>query len=42
MKDAKRYAALSISQLDVMPDGDPVECTQRVAEIVPMLADLWL
>jgi F420-dependent oxidoreductase-like protein len=38
--DAQRYAALGITQLDVMPDRDPVEYTERVAEIVPRLADL--
>src|SRR6201988_4610012 len=27
--DAKRYAALGISQLDLMPDRDPVEYTER-------------
>jgi F420-dependent oxidoreductase-like protein len=38
--DVQRYAALGISQLDVMPDRDPVEYTERVAAIVPRLADL--
>jgi F420-dependent oxidoreductase-like protein len=38
--DVRRYAALGVSQLDVMPDGDPVEYTERVAELVPKLADL--
>jgi F420-dependent oxidoreductase-like protein len=37
LADAERYAALGISQLDVMPDGDPVEYTERVAELVPRL-----
>jgi F420-dependent oxidoreductase-like protein len=38
LANAERYAALGISQLDVMPDGDPVEYTERVAELVPKLA----
>jgi F420-dependent oxidoreductase-like protein len=38
--DAQRYAALGVSQLDVMPDRDPVEYTERVGEIVPRLTDL--
>jgi hypothetical protein len=32
--DAKRYAGLGISQLDVTPDRDPVEYTERLATIV--------
>jgi alkanesulfonate monooxygenase SsuD/methylene tetrahydromethanopterin reductase-like flavin-dependent oxidoreductase (luciferase family) len=28
--DAKHYAALSITQLDVIPDRDPVEYTERL------------
>jgi transposase len=35
---ARRWRALGISQLDVMPDGDPVEYTERVAELVPSVA----
>lgn len=38
--DIRRYAALGVSQIDVMPDRDPVEYTERVAELVPKLADL--
>ena len=38
--DAQRYAALGVSQLDLMPDRDPVEYTERVGEFVPQLADL--
>jgi F420-dependent oxidoreductase-like protein len=38
--EVRCYAALGISQLDVMPDRDPVEYAERVAEIVPRLADL--
>jgi F420-dependent oxidoreductase-like protein len=40
LADAQRYAALGISQLDVMPDGDPVEYTERLAELLPRLAEL--
>jgi F420-dependent oxidoreductase-like protein len=38
--DVRRYAALGVSQLNLMPDRDPVEYAERVAEIVPTLADL--
>jgi F420-dependent oxidoreductase-like protein len=38
--EAKQYAALGISQLDLAPDRDPVEYTERLAEIVPELANL--
>jgi F420-dependent oxidoreductase-like protein len=38
--EVRCYAALGISQLDVMPDRDPVEYAERVAESVPRLADL--
>jgi F420-dependent oxidoreductase-like protein len=38
--EVRCYAALGISQLDVMPDRDPVEYVERVAKIVPRLADL--
>jgi F420-dependent oxidoreductase-like protein len=38
--DVRHYAALGVSQLDLMPDRDPVEYTERVAVLVPMLADL--
>ncbi|KZM70055.1 LLM class F420-dependent oxidoreductase [Nocardia terpenica] len=37
MADAERYAALGITQLDIMPDRDPVEYVERVAELVPRL-----
>jgi F420-dependent oxidoreductase-like protein len=40
LADAQRYAALGISQFDVMPDRDPVEYTERLAEVVPRLAAL--
>jgi hypothetical protein len=38
--DVRRYAALGVSQLNLTPDGDPVVYTERVAEMVPRLADL--
>jgi hypothetical protein len=38
--DAKRYAELGITQLDVAPDRDPVEYAERAADIVPTLANL--
>jgi hypothetical protein len=37
--DAKQYAALGISQLDVLPDRNPVEYTERLAEVIPRLAE---
>jgi hypothetical protein len=39
LADAKQYAALGISQFDVAPDRDPAEYTERLAEIVPRLAE---
>jgi hypothetical protein len=39
--DANSYAALGISQLDAVPERDPVEYTERLAEIAPELANLW-
>ena len=38
--DAKHYAGLGISQLDVTPDREPVEYTERVATIVPTLTEV--
>ncbi|QIS21898.1 LLM class F420-dependent oxidoreductase [Nocardia terpenica] len=38
--DAERYAALGITQLDIMPDRDPVEYVERVAELVPRLTGI--
>ncbi|RDI49336.1 LLM class F420-dependent oxidoreductase [Nocardia mexicana] len=38
--DAERYAALGISQLDVMPDRDPVEYAERVAEQAARLSQV--
>ncbi|MEV5649706.1 LLM class F420-dependent oxidoreductase [Nocardia sp. NPDC052254] len=38
--DAQRYAALGITQFDIMPDRDPVEYTERAAELVPRLRSL--
>ena len=37
--DAKCYAALGITQLDMVPDRDPVEYTERLATIAPRLAE---
>jgi alkanesulfonate monooxygenase SsuD/methylene tetrahydromethanopterin reductase-like flavin-dependent oxidoreductase (luciferase family) len=39
LADAKQYAALGISQLDVVPDREPVEYTERLAQTVPRLAE---
>ena len=38
--DANSYAAIGISQLDVAPEREPVEYTERLAKIVPELANL--
>ena len=38
LADAKQYAALGISQLDVVPDREPVEYTERLAQTIPRLA----
>ncbi|WP_062999734.1 LLM class F420-dependent oxidoreductase [Nocardia mikamii] len=38
--DAERYAALGITQFDIMPDRDPVEYAERAAELVPRLRSL--
>ncbi|RMI35371.1 LLM class F420-dependent oxidoreductase [Nocardia stercoris] len=38
LADAERYAALGITQFDVMPDGDPLAYTEGVAKLVPKLA----
>jgi F420-dependent oxidoreductase-like protein len=40
LTDARRYAALGISHLDVLPDRHPLEFTERVAQLVPTLAEL--
>jgi F420-dependent oxidoreductase-like protein len=38
--DAERYAALGITQFSVMPDREPVEYVERLAELVPRLSEL--
>jgi hypothetical protein len=40
LAEAREYAALGISQLDVLPDRNPVEYIERVAHLVPVLAAL--
>jgi F420-dependent oxidoreductase-like protein len=37
---AEAYAALGITQLDLMPDGDPVEFVERTADLVPRIVEL--
>jgi F420-dependent oxidoreductase-like protein len=37
--DAKHYAALGITQIDGVPDRDPVEYAERLATIAPRLAE---
>ena len=39
LADAKQYAALGISQLDMVPDREPVEYTARLAQTLPKLAE---
>ena len=38
LADAEQYGRLGISELEVMPIGDPVAFTEQVAELVPRLA----
>jgi F420-dependent oxidoreductase-like protein len=38
LSDARQYAALGITHLDVLPDREPVEFVERMAELVPTLA----
>jgi alkanesulfonate monooxygenase SsuD/methylene tetrahydromethanopterin reductase-like flavin-dependent oxidoreductase (luciferase family) len=40
LAEARRYAVLGISQLDVLPDRHPVEYIERVAQLVPALTAL--
>ncbi|MBB5911872.1 F420-dependent oxidoreductase-like protein [Nocardia transvalensis] len=40
LKAAESYAALGITQFDLMPDGDPVDYTERVAALAPRLAEV--
>ncbi|MQY29426.1 LLM class F420-dependent oxidoreductase [Nocardia aurantia] len=37
---AEALAGLGITQLDLMPDGDPIEYVERVADLVPRIAEL--
>ncbi|WP_019930334.1 LLM class F420-dependent oxidoreductase [Nocardia sp. BMG111209] len=37
---AEAFAGLGITQLDLMPDGDPVEYVERTADLVPRIAEL--
>jgi F420-dependent oxidoreductase-like protein len=40
LADAERYAALGITQLSVMPDREPVEYVERLADLMPQLSEL--
>lgn len=40
LADVRQYAALGITHLDVLPDREPVEYAERVAELMPTLADI--
>jgi F420-dependent oxidoreductase-like protein len=40
LADAERYAAVGITQLSVMPDREPVEYVQRLADLLPRLSEL--
>ena len=37
LAEAERYAALGITQIDVMPDGDPIEYTEKAAAVIERL-----
>jgi F420-dependent oxidoreductase-like protein len=37
LSDARQYAALGITHLDVLPDREPVEFVERMAKLVPTL-----
>jgi F420-dependent oxidoreductase-like protein len=37
LADARQFAALGITHLDVLPDREPVEYAERVAELMPAL-----
>ncbi len=38
LAEAERYAALGITQIDVMPDGDPIEYTEKAAGVIERLS----
>ncbi|MBF6331939.1 LLM class F420-dependent oxidoreductase [Nocardia transvalensis] len=38
LADAQRYAAMGISQFNMMPDRHPIEYVERVAALIPKLA----
>ncbi|MCM6778845.1 LLM class F420-dependent oxidoreductase [Nocardia sp. CDC159] len=38
LADAQRYAAMGISQFNMMPDRHPIEYVERVADLIPKLA----
>ncbi|MQY23186.1 LLM class F420-dependent oxidoreductase [Nocardia macrotermitis] len=40
LAEAEQYAALGITQIDVMPDGDPIEYTEKAAGVIERLAGL--
>ncbi|WP_067667211.1 TIGR03560 family F420-dependent LLM class oxidoreductase [Nocardia miyunensis] len=40
LAEAERYAALRITQIDVMPDGDPIEYTEKAAAVIERLSGI--
>ncbi|WP_067900177.1 LLM class F420-dependent oxidoreductase [Nocardia vaccinii] len=40
LAEAERYAALGITQIDVMPEGDPIEYTEKAAGVIERLSGI--
>jgi hypothetical protein len=40
LADVEGYAALGITQLSVMPDCEPVEYVERLADLLPRFSEL--
>jgi hypothetical protein len=40
LADAEHYAALGITQLNVMPDRDRIEYVEGLANLLPLLSEL--
>ncbi|WP_216895753.1 LLM class F420-dependent oxidoreductase [Nocardia alni] len=38
LADAERYAALGITQFDIMPEGDPIAYTEQAGQLIPRLS----
>lgn len=40
LAEAEQYAALGITQIDVMPDGDPIEYTEKASAVIERLGSI--